>query len=401
MSTKTLPIRTLGVALVLTLGLALGLAAPAEANHAVQLDEVMAGAFGRPEIQFVEVKLADCAQGDWEGIARLVAFDAADQVVGEHLFPADAPVDCGVTRQSILIGTQAFADLASAPDPDFLIPPLLAPRDGKVCFLTSIATLCLSYGRFLGNSQQGSADNAPALSPEGICALQRDAFFGDFTSPSFNEDFALAAPAPRNGLGTAGTVAVPPRFIDVPASSPFRPFVEALFNQGITGGCGGGAFCPQVPVSRSQMAVFLLLALEGPGFQPPPCEDPVFTDVPCSNPFAPWIQELAARGITGGCGGGAYCPEDPVTREQMAVFLLAAADGPAAELPVCAEDPFDDVPCSSPFAPWIQELAARGVTGGCSGSDYCPGDPVTREQMAVFLSVLFELPVPSASCPAP
>jgi hypothetical protein len=47
----------------------------------------------------------------------------------------------------------------------------------------------------------------------------------------------------------------------------------------------------------------------------------VFADVPASNPFAKWIEELYLRGVVAGCGGGNYCPTDPVTREQMAVFL--------------------------------------------------------------------------------
>jgi hypothetical protein len=47
----------------------------------------------------------------------------------------------------------------------------------------------------------------------------------------------------------------------------------------------------------------------------------VFSDVPCSDPFAAWINELVARGITAGCGGGLYCPASPVTRGQMSVFL--------------------------------------------------------------------------------
>jgi hypothetical protein len=47
----------------------------------------------------------------------------------------------------------------------------------------------------------------------------------------------------------------------------------------------------------------------------------VFADVPCSHPFAPWINELVRRGITGGCGGGLYCPAAVNPRGQMAVFL--------------------------------------------------------------------------------
>jgi hypothetical protein len=66
----------------------------------------------------------------------------------------------------------------------------------------------------------------------------------------------------------------------------------------------------------------LLWTLEGPSYVPPACTVPVFSDVPCSDPFARWINELAARGITGGCGGSNYCPLGVVTRAQMAVFLV-------------------------------------------------------------------------------
>jgi len=52
---------------------------------------------------------------------------------------------------------------------------------------------------------------------------------------------------------------------------------------------------------------------------------------------------------------------------------------------------FSDVPCPSMFADWIEELAAEGITGGCGEGKYCPGDSVTRAQMAVFLSATFDL----------
>jgi hypothetical protein len=48
---------------------------------------------------------------------------------------------------------------------------------------------------------------------------------------------------------------------------------------------------------------------------------PVFTDVPASSPFCPWVEELARRGVVSGCGGGNYCPSQAVTRQQMGVFL--------------------------------------------------------------------------------
>ena len=69
------------------------------------------------------------------------------------------------------------------------------------------------------------------------------------------------------------------------------------------------------------MAVFLLKAEHGSNYVPPGCAG-IFADVACPSAFADWIERLAAEGVTGGCGGGDYCPSSPVTRGQMAVFLV-------------------------------------------------------------------------------
>jgi len=74
-------------------------------------------------------------------------------------------------------------------------------------------------------------------------------------------------------------------------------------------------------VRRDQMAVFLLKTKYGSSYVPPACEGD-FADVPCSSPFAPWIEQLADENITGGCGGNNYCPTNPNTRGQMAVFIV-------------------------------------------------------------------------------
>ena len=84
--------------------------------------------------------------------------------------------------------------------------------------------------------------------------------------------------------------------------------------------------------TREQMAVFLLRSKEGPTYAPPSCTIPTFADVPCSDPLAPWINELAARGITGGCGSGNYCPTGTVSRGSMAVFLTATFSLPAPSI---------------------------------------------------------------------
>jgi hypothetical protein len=182
-------------------------------------------------------------------------------------------------------------------------------------------------------------------------------------------------------------------FADVPTDNLFYKFIETLFHNGITGGCAGGGYCPTNPVTRAQMAVFLLKSKFGPAHIPPPCTGIVFTDVPCTGgPFDPWIEELAALQITGGCGGGNYCPNNTVTRQQMAVFLLKALFG-SGYVPTPCFQTFDDVPCPSQFADWIQDLYARAITGGCSVTPplYCPTNPNNRGQMAVFLVKTFGL----------
>ncbi len=53
----------------------------------------------------------------------------------------------------------------------------------------------------------------------------------------------------------------------------------------------------------------------------PPPSTPTFNDVPASDPAFQFVEALAASGITAGCAGGNYCPDAPLTRRQMAVFL--------------------------------------------------------------------------------
>jgi hypothetical protein len=113
--------------------------------------------------------------------------------------------------------------------------------------------------------------------------------------------------------------------------------------------------------------------------------------VPSTHWAAAWIEDLANEGITGGCGGDKYCPGAVVTRAQMTVLLLRAEHGPAYTPPE-ALGLFADVPADSWAAAWIEQLAAEGITGGCGGGNYCPATVVTRAQMAVFLVTAFGLP---------
>jgi hypothetical protein len=110
-----------------------------------------------------------------------------------------------------------------------------------------------------------------------------------------------------------------------------------------------------------------------------------FADVPPSFLFARSIEKLRRTGITTGCGGGNYCPGDSVTRAQMAVFILRGKHGSTYHPPPATGLVFHDVPKAALFADWMEEFAAEGITTGCGGGNYCPSKSVTRGEMAVFL----------------
>jgi plastocyanin len=193
-------------------------------------------------------------------------------------------------------------------------------------------------------------------------------------------------------------------FADVPNTDPFYDSIETIFHNGITAGCNAPGsepkYCVNDGVTRAQMAVLLLKGKFGSSHVPPHVTGTVFNDVHFNVFAADWIEELAALGITNGCGNGDYCPNDPVTRAQMAVILLRSEHGSAYAPPACAKL-FADVPCPStldfPYSDWIERLYDEGITGGCAPAppdglpSYCPGDPVTRAEMAVFLVKTFGL----------
>ena len=181
-------------------------------------------------------------------------------------------------------------------------------------------------------------------------------------------------------------------FLDVPPANTFHTYVIAVARNGITAGCGGGNYCGTSPVTRAQMAVFLLKAEHGSSFVPPSCTG-LFTDVACPSGFADWIEQLSLEGITGGCGGTNYCPSTPVRRDQMAVFLLKTSLGSTYVPPAATGTIFADVPTSAFAAAWIEDLYTRNITGGCLTNPlrYCPTNTNNRQQMAVFITKTFGL----------
>lgn len=185
-------------------------------------------------------------------------------------------------------------------------------------------------------------------------------------------------------------------FSDVPDNHWAHRYIERLYSAGVTGGCSTNPlqYCPESTVTRAQMAVFLERSLRGPSYSPPAVgSSSGFGDVPADYWASAWIKQLAVDRVTAGCGSGNYCPESPVTRAEMAVFLLRSKYGTGYNPPAIGDGTgFGDVPKTHWAAAWIKQLTNEGITSGCGSSNYCPDAAVTRAEMAVFLVKTFNLP---------
>src|ERR1041384_5238031 len=181
-------------------------------------------------------------------------------------------------------------------------------------------------------------------------------------------------------------------FADVPSNDIFYTDIGKLAARGVTVGCGGGNYCPNDPVTREQMAAFIMRAKGECSPPPPPTQR--FTDVPPANPFYEFIDRLAVLGITVGCNPPSntmYCPSSAVTREQMSAFVLRGLG--EFDPPTPGSQRFTDVPPANVFYNFIDRMAVLNITLGCDPGHtmYCPANPVTRAQMAAFLVRAFNL----------
>ena len=117
-----------------------------------------------------------------------------------------------------------------------------------------------------------------------------------------------------------------PYFTDVPVESYAFPYIQKFKELGFTKGCSATTYCPATIATRQDAATFIIRAkmkdLFGENFSYP--TTPYFTDVPANDPNFSYIQKLREMGITKGCGETVYCQSSPLTREQMAAFIIRA-----------------------------------------------------------------------------
>jgi hypothetical protein len=291
--------------------------------------------------------------------------------VDDGLHSAEATVDITVTNVAPTVSNASFSVAEDAAVGTSL--GTVSGDDGAATLEYSI-TNGNTGGAFAIDAATGEITTAAALDYE--------------TTPSYTLTVA-ASDGSLSGTATVSIavtdVAEGPTFDDVPETDTFYADVEWLAASGITKGCNPPAntlFCPDDSVTRGQMAAFLHRGLGGvltPGA-------PVtFTDT-TGSVFEADIEWLGSVGVTKGCNPPAndmFCPNDVVTRGQMAAFLVRALgltdDGGGNSF-------VDDD--GSVFETDIAKLAAAGITKGCNpptNDMFCPNDPVTRAQMAAFL----------------
>ena len=193
-----------------------------------------------------------------------------------------------------------------------------------------------------------------------------------------------------------------PTFADVPPTHIFYDQIESFYQAGLTVGCSHTPlrFCPSNFVTRGEMAVFIERALGN--FNPTPNPSGMFDDVPYPGQpasFQAFIEQFYNDGITTGCSQSPlkYCPQNNVTRQEMAVFIERALGNfnPAPN----PTGMFDDVPYPGQpafFVPFIEQFYNDGITTGCANNPlrFCPQNKVTRQEMAVFIVRAFGIPLP-------
>ena len=174
------------------------------------------------------------------------------------------------------------------------------------------------------------------------------------------------------------TVARYEPFLDITGNSHIEG-ITAVWEVGISSGCGNDYYCPDDFVTRAQMATFIARAV---GLDP--IEESAFSDVEPGAVHEGSINAIAAARITSGCGENLYCPDDLVSRAQMATFLARALD-----LVPLDEGPFSDLEGIGVHVGAINAIGAIGISQGCAEGLYCPSQFVRRDQMASFLARAF------------
>ena len=286
-------------------------------------------------------------------------------------------------------GLQPYSSIG--PTIDNRIKPDISGLDAVSSATYGAAAGC--DGGFTGTS----AASPHAAGAAALLASENPALTGPQLETVLEARAVDLGPPGRDNLTGVGSLYVS-TFTDVPPWLGLANYVEQLFHKGVTTGCtalnpttGERHYCPDDSVTRRDMAVFIVRAKPLVPLTP---ATPTFSDVPASTFGFGHVERMYEQAITSGCffdagtGERRYCPLDFVTRRDMAVFIVRAANlGPLTP----SSPTFSDVPASMFGFGHVERMYERGITTGCSfdaGTGerrYCPLDLVSRRAMAAFL----------------
>jgi len=242
--------------------------------------------------------------------------------------------------------------------------------------LPAAASLLITLGLLGGCSDDGSA---PPFW-DGAADLERPDFLRPDLQPPLVDgplvDGAVDSVASVDGPGA-------PLFDDVPAGHLYYVEIQWVGHKGYMVGCSASPakFCPVDSMKRSDMAVATARMKFGESFSYTPT--PHFSDVPAGHPAFKYIQKLHDANIVLGCSVGKYCPDQTATRADAAAIIVRAKFGQSFNYSTMPA--FSDVPATHAAFKYVQKLYDAQISLGCGSGNYCPGDDLLRQHMAVFL----------------
>ncbi len=306
-----------------------------------------------------------------------------------------------VIRQESRLETlrHLVSDHGGLPNPAVL--PIAVAVDGSSASASEVLTLALrdhgqatvvgvtTYGKNTGQiTRSVESRDGTLLGGARVTMFRWFGPDGESAAGGIEPDVELELLGCRHSVGVARQVAAAAGlpgalFADVDLGSERLDVVEALAADGVLAGteCEPGLLCPDDPIPRWMMAVWLARVIDGE--DPEPISAPRFADVGADQWWAAHAERLAELGVTLGCGASParFCPDDPVTRAQMASFLQRAF-----RLDPARPAGFTDID-GTRHAAAIDALHAAEITGGCWADPlrFCPDRTTTRIQMAIFL----------------
>ena len=218
-------------------------------------------------------------------------------------------------------------------------------------------------------------------------------FLYSSTSNSISVPTGNIPNGPAYQMDMSSATSTPPMFEDfrdVDGNSVHAESIETITRLRITTGTSAATFSPSAPVSRAQMATFAARTWTASGRECPTSGAVAFADVPEGAAHAESVACTSALGVTRGTAAGTFSPSAPVTRAQMATFLVRLWRADGRTCPTSGGASFDDVPADSTHAESIRCISALGITRGTAAGTFSPSDSVTRAQMATFLTRFYD-----------